>query len=468
MLSFQEIGPAAMLSRATAGVAGGCAIFLLPGSEHAVRLAMERLILPELGHIVRELTRSTNANMRPLRSTIAFAEALRDASSMPRAPIARTETRPAARGRRPRRRSRRRRDRGRAAVRSRGDGRLRGDRRRHDGRERDVAAHARGASTACSRGQMPPRAARAGRVHRDRDRRADAGGRRRGRDGRGDRRATATTCASLAPVYAAAERRAPRAPTSQRAMRSCRAGAGAQPEPHRRARGDRRDARRGLRQAARSRMLSTGNEIVEPGHAARAGADLRHQSLHARGDRRGDTAASRSRMPTAGDTIDALAARARRGAVAHDLVVFSGGSSVGDRDLILDVLRAARRACSFTASRSSPASRRSSARIGGTPVFGMPGYPTSCLSNAYMLLVPFLRKMARLPPWEPRTIDAAARPPHRLSRRPPSVLHGAHRGRPRRTRVQGVGRHHEHGERRRLHRDSARTWTSSKRAQSSP
>ena len=52
-----------------------------------------------------------------------------------------------------------------------------------------------------------------------------------------------------------------------------------------------------------------------------------------------------------------------------------------------------------------------------TPFFGMPGYPTSCLSNAYMLLVPFLRKMARLPPWEPRTIDAAARPPRRLSRR---------------------------------------------------
>jgi molybdenum cofactor biosynthesis protein B len=57
MLSFEEIGAAAMLSRATAGVAGECAIFLLPGSEHAVRLAMTRLILPELGHIVRELTR---------------------------------------------------------------------------------------------------------------------------------------------------------------------------------------------------------------------------------------------------------------------------------------------------------------------------------------------------------------------------------------------------------------------------
>ena len=57
MLSYAEIGSAAMLSRATAGIAGGCAIFMLPGSEAAVRLAMERLILPELGHVVRELTK---------------------------------------------------------------------------------------------------------------------------------------------------------------------------------------------------------------------------------------------------------------------------------------------------------------------------------------------------------------------------------------------------------------------------
>ena len=57
MLSYQEIGSAAMLSRATAGVSAGCAIFMLPGSPAAVRLAMEKLILPELGHMVRELTR---------------------------------------------------------------------------------------------------------------------------------------------------------------------------------------------------------------------------------------------------------------------------------------------------------------------------------------------------------------------------------------------------------------------------
>jgi molybdenum cofactor biosynthesis protein B len=57
MLSFQEIGPAAMLSRATAGTIGRTAIFVLPGSENAVRLAMTRLILPELGHVAQQLAR---------------------------------------------------------------------------------------------------------------------------------------------------------------------------------------------------------------------------------------------------------------------------------------------------------------------------------------------------------------------------------------------------------------------------
>ena len=68
-----------------------------------------------------------------------------------------------------------------------------------------------------------------------------------------------------------------------------------------------------------------------------------------------------------------------------------------------------------------------SARIGATPVFGMPGYPTSCLSNAYMLLVPMLRRMARLPQYEPRTVTAAALAPHRLDDRTPPVLYRADR-----------------------------------------
>ncbi len=57
MLSYQEIGPAAMLSRASAGLARRKILISLPGSEHAVRLAMTKLVVPELGHLVREATR---------------------------------------------------------------------------------------------------------------------------------------------------------------------------------------------------------------------------------------------------------------------------------------------------------------------------------------------------------------------------------------------------------------------------
>ena|SRR5688572_23613954 len=57
MLSFEEIGSAAMMSRATAGTAKGKAIFVLPGSQNAVRLAMTRLILPELPHVVQQVSR---------------------------------------------------------------------------------------------------------------------------------------------------------------------------------------------------------------------------------------------------------------------------------------------------------------------------------------------------------------------------------------------------------------------------
>ena len=56
-LSYQEIGASAMLSRATAGMVGGKVVFSIPGSTAAVKLAMEKLILPELGHLVREASR---------------------------------------------------------------------------------------------------------------------------------------------------------------------------------------------------------------------------------------------------------------------------------------------------------------------------------------------------------------------------------------------------------------------------
>ena len=57
MLSFQEIGPAAMLSRAVGGLLGRVVVLTMPGSPAGVRLALEKIILPELAHLVREARR---------------------------------------------------------------------------------------------------------------------------------------------------------------------------------------------------------------------------------------------------------------------------------------------------------------------------------------------------------------------------------------------------------------------------
>ena len=57
MLSYQEIGAAAMLSRAAGGVVGRTVVLLMPGSTAAVRLAMEKLVLPEIGHLVEHARR---------------------------------------------------------------------------------------------------------------------------------------------------------------------------------------------------------------------------------------------------------------------------------------------------------------------------------------------------------------------------------------------------------------------------
>jgi len=57
MLSYEEIGPAAMLSRATGGLMNRTVLLTMPGSRAAVQLAMDKVILPELGHLVREAQR---------------------------------------------------------------------------------------------------------------------------------------------------------------------------------------------------------------------------------------------------------------------------------------------------------------------------------------------------------------------------------------------------------------------------
>jgi molybdenum cofactor synthesis domain-containing protein len=146
-------------------------------------------------------------------------------------------------------------------------------------------------------------------------------------------------------------------------------------------------------------LLSTGNEIVEPGRPLGPGQiyDINRFTLSSIVRAHGGVPVAH---PTAPDALDALTA-AIRSAAAEDIVVFSGGSSVGERDLILDALQAAGDVL-FHGIAVKPGKPTVFGTLGGKPVLGMPGYPTSCLSNAYMLLVPLLRRMARLPEHHPR------------------------------------------------------------------
>jgi molybdenum cofactor synthesis domain-containing protein len=149
-------------------------------------------------------------------------------------------------------------------------------------------------------------------------------------------------------------------------------------------------------------VCSTGNEVIAPGRPLGPGQvhDVNRFTLAAVVARNGGIAVPSSAV---GDTIEALTIALDR-ALACDVVVLSGGSSVGDRDLIVDVLRA-RGDVHFHGVAVKPGKPTGFAHVNGKPVFALPGYPTSCLSNALILVTPFLRAMARLPPAEPRTVD---------------------------------------------------------------
>jgi len=159
-------------------------------------------------------------------------------------------------------------------------------------------------------------------------------------------------------------------------------------------------------------ILSTGNELVEPGRALAPGRlyDINRFTLAAVNGPHGGIAVPHPVVP---DTLPALT-DALRAALAADIVVFSGGSSVGERELLLVLLRSQGEVL-FHGIAVKPGKPTAFGRVRGTLVFGMPGYPTSCLSNAYMLLVPTLRRTARLPAFVPRTMQA------RLARRIASV-----------------------------------------------
>jgi molybdenum cofactor synthesis domain-containing protein len=148
-------------------------------------------------------------------------------------------------------------------------------------------------------------------------------------------------------------------------------------------------------------ILSTGNEIVEPGRALGPGQiyDINRFTLSATVADNGGVPVP---FPPAPDTLDALIATLDE-CVANDVVVFSGGSSVGERDLIQDAIAAKGRLL-FHGIAVKPGKPTGLGVVNGKPVFAMPGYPASCLSNAHVLLVPMLRRLARLGPQVRKTV----------------------------------------------------------------
>jgi len=150
-------------------------------------------------------------------------------------------------------------------------------------------------------------------------------------------------------------------------------------------------------------ILSTGNEIVEPGKPLKLGQiyDINRFTIGAVVTANGGVAEPHR---TAADTLDALV-DAFDECLGADVIVFSGGSSVGERDLIVDAL-GQRGQIIFHGIAVKPGKPTVFGMVDHALIFGMPGYPTSCLSNAYILLAPALRRLARLPVGLHRPVQA--------------------------------------------------------------
>jgi molybdenum cofactor synthesis domain-containing protein len=148
-------------------------------------------------------------------------------------------------------------------------------------------------------------------------------------------------------------------------------------------------------------IVPTGTEIKDAGSVLEEGQvyDVNSYTLILVVDKNGAIPVKVRAVP---DKVEELREVIKK-LVDYDIVVFSGGSSVGERDLLSDVIQGIGEVI-FHGIQLKPGKPTLFALVDKKPVFGMPGYPTSCLNNAYLLLVPAIRQMARLPPKIERTV----------------------------------------------------------------
>ncbi len=105
------------------------------------------------------------------------------------------------------------------------------------------------------------------------------------------------------------------------------------------------------------------------------------------------------------DSIEGLKNRIEKDVEEMDMILFSGGSSVGDKDVLIDALDSMGEVI-FHGVKLKPGKPTLFGKVDGTPVIGMPGYPTSCLNTAQQLIKPALRKLSRLPESSERKVEA--------------------------------------------------------------
>ncbi len=150
-------------------------------------------------------------------------------------------------------------------------------------------------------------------------------------------------------------------------------------------------------------ILPTGEEVVEVGKKLKPGQvyDINSHTIASVVKENGGVPI---RVGISGDDIETLKAAVTE-ALKNDLVVLSGGSSVGERDLLVDVIQDLGEIL-FHGIQVKPGKPTLFALVQGKPLMGMPGYPTSCLMNTYLFLLPALRKMAHLPPRRGQTLEA--------------------------------------------------------------
>ena len=155
-------------------------------------------------------------------------------------------------------------------------------------------------------------------------------------------------------------------------------------------------------QKPRVAIIPTGVEVQDQGFELKNGQiyDINSYTLASLLMENG---ASVTRAPIIPDLYEALKTALYR-YLDHDLIVFSGGSSVGERDMLTNLIEENGRLL-FHGVQIKPGKPTLFGVVEGKPVFGMPGYPTSCLSNAYIFLIPAIRKMARLPPKKLTTVN---------------------------------------------------------------